>query len=256
MQKKVFVVLLLLGFGFHSNSQIHSNQYPLEWPQLKPTEQVFIHTGYACSYNRETLIPNWVAYEITYEEVNPPDKLSGRNSFRWDPETNGEKTAYREDYKNDQGWQRGHMAPRADMRWSVQAYEESFFLSNICPQNGELNSGDWATTERLARRIATRYGSVFVICGPIVGSNKFGKLGKHGVVIPDAFFKAMLVRVGSEYYSIAMVLPNEADHHDSRYYWCSVNDLEHILGIDLFPGLDDSVEEKCESVVEISIWGR
>ena len=258
MNKRAFILVLWLGVGLLSNAQpqIRSKQYPLEWPQIKPNEQVYVHLGYSCSYNRETLIPNWVAYELTSEEVNPPEKLTGKNSFRWDPETKGKKTAYREDYKNDAGWQRGHMAPRADMRWSIQAYEESFYLSNICPQNGELNSGDWATTERLARRMATRYGSVYVICGPIVGSNKHGKLGTHGVVIPDAFFKAILVQIDGVFHSIAMVLPNEPTHHDSRYYWCSVNELELQLGMDLFPGLDDSIEEICEGVVEPNIWGR
>ena len=229
---------------------------PLEWPSLKANEEVFVHTGYSCSYNRKTLIPNWVAYELTAQEANPLEKVKGKESFRWDPETNGERTAYREDYKNDKGWQRGHMAPRADMRWSAQAYEESFYLSNICPQNGEFNSGDWATTEKMARRMASRYGSVFIICGPIIGENKYGTLGEHGVVIPDAFFKAFLVRIDGVFHSIAMVLPNESTHHNPSYYWCTVNELESTLGIDLFPGLDDRIEEVCESKYDPRIWGR
>ena len=233
-----------------------ASEHPLEWPALKKGEVVFEHVGYSCSYNRETLISNWVAYELTDEEVNPPVKYRGRESFRWDPGTEGERTAYREDYKNDAGWQRGHMAPRADMRWSVQAYEESFFLSNICPQNGDLNSKDWEATERLARRMATRYGSVYVVCGPIVGDNKYGKLGEHGVVIPDAFFKVLLVNIDGVFHSIAMVLPNESTHHDPNYYWCTVDELEKKIGMDFFPGLNDKIEKVCESVVEPGIWGR
>lgn len=242
-----FLILLLL---------LSSKQQPMEWPKLRPREEVFVHLGYASSYNRHTLIPNWVAYELTNEEANPEAKVKGKDSFRWDPYTHGTETAFREDYKNEDGWQRGHMAPRADMRWSVQAYEESFFLSNICPQNGALNSGDWTTTENLARRIATRYGSVYIICGPIIGTNRHGTLGVHRVVIPDAFFKAMLVRVDGSFHSIAMVLPNEPEHHDPQYYWCTVNDLEERLGMDLFPGLDDRIEEDVEGCIDTRIWGR
>ena len=148
------------------------------------------------------------------------------------------------------------MAPRADMRWSLQAYEESFFLSNICPQNRVLNAGDWATTEKLARRIATRYGSVYIVCGPIIGKNKYGTLGAHHVVIPDAFFKALLVNINGEYHSIAMVLPNESEHHDPQYYWLTVNELEDLVGLDFFPGLDDTIEEDVENSFDRSIWGR
>ena len=235
---------------------IRTSNLPLEWPAIKNDEPIFVHLGYACSYNRETLIPNWVAYELTAEEVTPPEKYKGKETFRWDPETNGERTAYREDYRNEDGWERGHMAPRADMRWSVQAYEESFFLSNICPQNGVLNSGDWNTTENLARRMASRYGSVFIICGPIVGENKYGSLGPHKVVIPDAFFKALLVMIDGKYHSIAMILPNTAEHHNPQHYWCTVNELEALLGMDLFPGLNDSYEESVEGIVEPGIWGH
>lgn len=238
----------------HSNNKNANN--PLEWPALRPGEIVFEHVGYACSYNRVSLIPNWVAYELTAEEVNPPVKLKGKESFRWDPETNGINTAYREDYKNDEGWQRGHMAPKADMRWSVQAYEESFYLSNICPQNGVFNAGDWETTEKLARRIAKRYGRVYIICGPIIGNNKYGALGTHRVIIPDAFFKALLVYVDGQYWSLAMVLPNEAEHHDPSYYWCTVNELEKIIDMDLFPGLSDIYEESVENQLNKSIWSR
>lgn len=229
---------------------------PLEWPAITDDAKVYIHCGYSTLYNHETLIPDWVAYELTSDEVNPIEKLRGRESFRWDPETEGNNTAYREDYKNEDGWQRGHMAPKADMRWSVQAYEESFYLSNICPQNETLNGGDWLTTERTARRMAERYGSVFIVCGPVIGSNKYGTLGEHKVVIPDAFFKAFLMIVDGNYQSLAMVLPNEPTHHNPDEYWCTVNELESLIGMDLFPGLDDEIEEVVEDSFDKSIWSR
>ncbi len=229
---------------------------PKEWPAVSADAEVYVHTGYATLYNRETMIPDWVAWELTADEVNPPEKLRGDETFRFDPNTKGKRTAYREDYRNNDGWQRGHMAPKADMRWSKDAYEESFYMSNICPQNGALNSGDWASTENLARRMATRYGSVYVVCGPIIGSNRYGTLGEHKVVIPDAFFKAMLINANGQWQSIAMILPNESTHHEPDHYWCTVNDLESLTGMDLFPALDDTIEETVESTVNKSIWSR
>lgn len=228
----------------------------MEWPAVSDDAQVFVHTGYATLYNRETMIPDWVAWELTADEVNPPEKVRGEELFRFDPNTKGKRTAYREDYRNNDGWQRGHMAPKADMRWSTEAYEESFYMSNICPQNGTLNSGDWANTESLARRMATRYGSVYVVCGPIIGTNRYGTLGEHKVVIPDAFFKAMLLKANGRWQSIAMVLPNEPTHHEPDYYWCTVNELESLIVMDLFPGLDDAIEETVEGTINKSIWSR
>ena len=257
MNRYGIILLLLLCFSLYLYTQEpEPTTHPLEWPDTRPGAEVFVHTGYASLYNRETLISDWVAYELTADEVNPPEKYRGSESFRYDPQTNGHFTAYREDYKNNDGWQRGHMAPKADMRWSVQAYEESFYLSNICPQNGKLNAGDWEATERLARRMATRYGSVYIVCGPIIGSNKYGTLGEHKVVIPDAFYKALLINVNGQYQSIAMVLPNEPTHHNPDYYWCTVNELEAKTGMDLYPGLDDRIEETVESSIDKAIWAR
>ncbi|MDR2844216.1 MAG: DNA/RNA non-specific endonuclease, partial [Candidatus Symbiothrix sp.] len=88
-------------------------------------EQIIEHTGYTVSYNQEWKIPNWVAYELTKDEiegVTPRGK-----AFIPDPAVHG-VSATTDDYKNS-GYDRGHMAPAADMKWSKQAMNESFYLS-------------------------------------------------------------------------------------------------------------------------------
>ena len=55
------------------------------------------------------------------------------------------------------GYDRGHMAPAADMKWNKQAMEESFYMSNICPQNPNLNRGDWNDLEEKSRQMAKKY---------------------------------------------------------------------------------------------------
>ena len=110
----------------------------IEMPSVEPDENIIYHAGYTTSYNTTTLIPKWVAYELTDEEVQGVFPRSG--SFGMDPDSTG-RQAMREDYSNS-GWDKGHMAPAADMKWSEQSMYESFYLTNICPQNHTLNERD------------------------------------------------------------------------------------------------------------------
>ena len=133
---------------------------------------------------------------------------------------------------------------------------ETFYFTNICPQDETLNAGDWQYLEKKVRQWANRYGSVWVVTGPIVGENRYGTIGDREVVVPDSFFKALLVRKPNGSYSaIAFVMDND----DGRYYLkdclMDINDLESLTGFDFFPGLDDKIEEKVESTVRLSDWG-
>ena len=111
-------------------------------------EQIICHTGYTVSYNSDWKIPNWVAYELTKEEVG--GAVERYDVFMPDPVVPSDESATTYDYKGT-GWDRGHMAPAGDMKWSEQAMKESFYLSNICPQNKKLNSGIWKDLEEQVR---------------------------------------------------------------------------------------------------------
>lgn len=227
-------------------------QVKLELPAFSDSEDIVYHIGYTASYNHDMLIPNWVAYELTVEECEGTYK--GKESFCWDPDLKG-RQPNREDYKNDEQWDRGHMAPKADMKWSVQAYEESYFLSNVCPQNKAFNRGSWATTENFARRIAKKYGSAYIICGPIVTTNQHGTLGAPKIVIPDAFFKAILIKNGTSYSAIAFVMNNIPDAQNLKKCSMPINELEEIIDRDLFTNLRHEIQEEVESTVKYSDWG-
>ena len=160
----------------------------------------------------------------------------------------------REDYSNS-GWDKGHMCPAADLKWSEKTMYESFYLTNICPQNHEMNSTDWLTLETLAREWAKKFDNIYIICGPIVGENKYGTIGQNRVVVPDAFFKAFLTVKNNVFNTIAFVMPNSSEHHRVQDYAMSVNDLEAIIGIDLFSSIDDRYEEIVESDLYFKYWG-
>ena len=224
----------------------------LELPDFTTEDLILRHDGFVVSYDADAKIPKWVAYELTAEETNG-DAERDELIFKMDPSYNRTQ-AMREDYF-DSGWTKGHMACAGDFKWDSDAMEETFYLTNICPQDEELNKGDWNYLERQVRAWARKYGMVWVVCGPIIGKNRYGTIGERQVVVPDSFFKAVLAPGRNGYQSIAFVMDNDA----KRYYLdkcsMSVNELEKRLGFDFFKALPDDVEESVEGQYRPSDWG-
>lgn len=225
----------------------------LEIPYLGRSEnnEIVEHMGYTLSYNSADRIPNWVAYELSQFDVIGTVPRSGK--FMPDPDLKGPQ-AQDSDYKHS-GWDRGHMAPAGDMKWSTQAMAESFYLTNVCPQNRNLNRGDWKELEELARRLSVKYKKVYIVCGPIVTDNKHKSIGGNKVTVPDGFYKALLVHTGENYSAVGFVMPNEAGNRKLAAYVCTVDSLEKMLGMDLFCKLPDSIEALVERDVVLSDWG-
>ena len=160
------------------------------------------HMGYTLSYNSKLRIPNWVAYELLDSELY--GDLDRNEKFTADPAIRG-RQAYDEDYRGS-GWDRGHMAPSGDMKWSSQAMDECFYLSNVCPQNHNLNAGSWNDLEKQVRYEARYYGRVWVVCGPVVGRGRYGTVGENKVQVPDGFFKALLAKAFWNFPSTAALI--------------------------------------------------
>lgn len=218
----------------------------IEIPAYDASEDIIVHLGYTASYNHTTLLPDWVAWELTAEEAAGTE--DGQYSFSRDPSVSFPK-ASREDYSHS-GWDKGHMAPRADMKWSCQALEESYYFTNICPQDHSMNSGAWRKIEELARRLARHYGAVYIVCGPVVGTGKRGTIGQAGVQVPDAFFKALAVSTAEGYATVAFLVDNSRQDGSPRSYAVTVDNVEAVIGRNLFP----SLPEEAESSVDWSKW--
>lgn len=206
------------------------------------------YTGYEVSYNYKHKIPNWVKYELTDVETDGPNARNGKK-FRPDPNVMAAQ-AVDDDYRNS-GWSRGHMAPAADFKWSDQAMSETFYFTNCCPQNQSLNAGQWSTLEKKTRDAAKKYGWVSVVSGPLVGENIYGTIGLNRVVVPDAFFKALLTKDQG----IAFIMYNREDNENMQRCAMSIDSLEELIGLDLFSELDDSKENKIESSYTLRYWG-
>lgn len=224
----------------------------LEIPSYEASEDVIFYTGFTSSYNHSTLIPNWVAYELTAAEVVKPSL--GNRYFVQDTNVKGPQATFY-DYKNNDNWDKGHMVPKADLKWSNKAYEESFFFTNVCPQNRTLNNGAWKTVENKVRDMAEKYGQIYVVCGPVFISNQYGTLGENKVAIPDAFFKALLLPTGDGYEAVAFVMPNNENRLSWQEYACSVDQLEELLSRDLFYNMEDDIENQVEAKYNLKFWG-
>lgn len=219
---------------------------------LSTSESTNLHKieymGYKVLYNAEYRIPQWVEYKLTASEVDGPYSRKGKD-FRVDSNVNLPQ-ADDYDYKKS-GWSRGHMAPSGDFKWNNEAMWDTFYYTNCCPQDKSLNEGRWKKLEEKVRGWAKKFGYVDVVTGPIVGKNVYGTLGKNKVVIPDAFFKAIL----SHDEAIGFVMYNHNANENLQKCAMSVDELEDITGYDFFSEMDDEDENRIESSYKLKYWG-
>ena len=213
-------------------------------------EQMLRRTGYLSSYNKTTKLPNWVAWHLTEDRTTGPAKRSGVD-FEPDMDVPAPR-AEDSDYYGS-GYDRGHLCPAADNKYSVKAMEESFLFTNMCPQNGNLNRGDGNEMEMACRRWAKEYGGVYIVCGPILYKGKHKTIGRNKVVVPEAFFKVVL-RTGKDAKAIGFIYKNAEGNRPKGDYVNTVDEVERITGIDFFPSLPDDVEKRVEATADIADW--
>ncbi|MDR3194619.1 MAG: DNA/RNA non-specific endonuclease [Tannerella sp.] len=224
----------------------------LEIPQSlsERREQIISHTGYTVSYNEDWRLPNWVAYELTRAEALGKEKRSGR--FTPDPAVEGTSAANR-DYLRS-GYDKGHLAPAADMKWSVTAMQESFYFTNICPQHPRLNRRGWKDLEEMIRERAIADSVVVIVCGPLVEKNA-KTIGDNRVTVPQGFFKVLLLPCHTPPQAIGFVFGNEAAPEPLQRYAVTVDSVETLTSLDFFAPLPDGIENQAESRFDISCWG-
>ena len=252
MIKRASYLIVVLFFSIVAFAQKTINLDNVEIPSrlTDRTERIITHKGYTVSYNADWKIPNWVAYELT--DVEAAGEEPRGKKFVPDPMVPKYESATTEDYKNS-GWDRGHMAPAADMKWHPQAMKESFYLSNICPQNHNLNGGAWKDLEEQVRDLAAQKGHIYVVCGPIV-SDDYQTIGANNVVVPSAFFKVLLQEDNGQIYTIGFIYENVAGKRPMSTYTMTVDEVEEITGIDFFPSLPDKIEKRVEAEVDFTKW--
>ncbi|MDH6358561.1 DNA/RNA non-specific endonuclease [Parabacteroides sp. PF5-9] len=224
-----------------------------EIPRLlsKRKEIIVNHEGYTVSYNSDYKIANWVAWELTASKVKNA-KVARTNKFLPDPQLKS-VSATDKDYSNS-GYDRGHMAPAGDMKWSEKAMKESFYLSNICPQDHDLNQGLWRDLEELCRLWAIENNRLLIACGPII-SKEMKRVGINRVGVPTHFYKVICMISDNKYEGIAFVLENKAYKTEKLFSFAvPIDSVETLTGIDFFHLLPDELETQMEARINEAVW--
>jgi len=214
------------------------------------SERILRRSNYTVSYNRNWNIPNWVAWELNKSETK--GNFERNEEFTIDPDLPKAYQVEPYDYSGS-GYDRGHLCPAGDNRFNAKAMDESFYMSNICPQDHELNKGKWNDLEIACRRWANRHGQVFIVCGPMIDKRKGKTIGKdHEIIVPEKFFKVILITSTKPARAIGYIFENNASERPYKTY--SIDQIEKITGIDFFPGLPDNIEDVVESRYDSKEW--
>ncbi|MCX6233488.1 MAG: DNA/RNA non-specific endonuclease [Bacteroidetes bacterium] len=213
------------------------------------TNQIIKHTHFTLSYSEMDEQAEWVAYKLTKDMVQ--GSLSINDDFKSDPLVlTG--SASPNDYTYS-GYDRGHLAPAADMNFSQIALLESYYMSNISPQLPSFNGGIWKLLEGQVRQWAVENEELCIVTAGILDSI-IGKIGINEVTVPGYFYKIILDYKEPDIKAIAFMLPNEKGTMLLSEYAVSIDSVEQLTGIDFFPDLPNSIEIGLESHIEIDKW--
>lgn len=188
-----------------------------------PTADLATRQALVSSYDRRTRNPHWVAEHITPASLTIRDGDRKHSAFLEDPAIPDQFQAKLKDYFKS-GYDRGHQVPAADCKWSQGAMNDTFYLSNMCPQVGEgFNRDYWAHFEDFCRRLTQRYPSVRIVTGPLYLPKRDAQDGKWyvkyevigsppNVAVPTHFYKVIYAEEqaapGGKVALGAFVLPN------------------------------------------------
>jgi len=243
------IIILLLAF---LNSCTVSNEGIIEEPKYANNIFYTKHFAYSSMYNENYEQEDWVAYELLESELELNYKRT--NKFLEDTLV-ATGTANNLDYKHS-GYDRGHLAPAADMTWNEQAIMESFYFSNISPQLPSFNRGIWKKLEGQIRNWAVKYDCLYIATGPIcINSEK--TIGENKVFIPTHFYKTVLVLNDTLKQSIGFIFPHEKCNGDIFDYAVtvdSVDSVEIITGEDFYFALPNRYEESIEKEYDLKYW--
>jgi endonuclease G len=225
-------------------------------PVVKPLDSqdtMLCRDGYLLLHSDARKTPYWVLERLEPGRfVGEGDRKEQGDPFATDPDLKqlGRAAATPDDYLNQKSqvqkrkFDRGHMAPAADMKFTKEATTQSFFMSNMAPQHGiNLNRHIWADLEALVRDWACDRRNVYVFTGPIYDEQPQDTLGPSNVAVPTAFYK--IVYEPRQKRALSFILPNEAIPKQGRRslelledFRAPVREVEARTGIRFFGKLE------------------
>lgn len=241
-QKNLFKFLfqwIIITFPFLLQAQDLRQFYP------RIDGLLVTHTYYALDYAEVHEQASWVIYF-----AGETGSASRTDRFKPDPYVST-GSANLADYQGS-GYDRGHLAPAADMKHHITAMQESFYLSNMSPQDPRFNRGIWKKLEELVRNwaVAANTPNDVIVTGPALHQT-CGTIGQK-VSVPCFYYKIYVSPDQNR--AIAFLLPNEPSSRPLTDYVVSIDSIEAFTGLDFFDGLPDDKENELEKQMNLQDW--
>ncbi|XP_062577938.1 nuclease EXOG, mitochondrial-like [Saccostrea cucullata] len=230
-------------------------------------EEAKVFTNHVLSYDQSKKIPIWVAECITKEHAqgNANRKYS---KFMPDSQILSLFSADNQDYLGS-GWSRGHMAPAGNNKHDQRAMDDTFYLSNIVPQDMDNNSGFWNRFEMYCRHLTKRFDSVQIFSGPLVLPTEtdekgqklvvYPVIGKNEVAVPTHLYKIILVETNGTPSAIGcFIVPNQPieNKYSLTEFQVSLEEIQRRIGVEFFPKLDGTRLQSLCSVDSCTLTRR
>lgn len=249
----------------------------MEMPQITDENNFYVHTtilrfdrvrNYSFSYNPEARVANWVAYPL-YEEFSRNKKstkvprydsvVSTNKAWASDPYVSTPNVSSGGSYEwSSKSYSRGHQLPSADRQGGAMANIQTFYTSNVTPQNTDFNGGIWEKLETAVRNWASESDTLYVVTG-CIADNTCETVKDHdgqAVAVPKAYYKALLRLKGGNYIAAGFYLKHENTTKEYKEFAMSVKDLETKTGMTFFVNLptDKAAAIKAEDPKKNNFW--
>jgi len=231
------------------NGEIHGIE--ADFLPSSSTGALVHHKYYTLSYSEPHEQAEWVAYGLKREHLTQDDRK--RPFFIEDPGVATGSADWR-NYRGS-GYDRGHLVPAGDRRFSEEAYNETFYTSNISPQDKEFNAGIWNRLEQQVRQWCRRHGDLIVITGGVLEGG-LQEIGPEDVDVPRTFFKIVLRQNGTDLEALSFLVPAVESSRSLEEFLVSVDSLEVLTGLDFFEKQSREWQHRIESKAASSLWGR
>ncbi len=233
----------------NTSDSLTQNKKAFDFLPTSTTHQIIVHNNYTLSYVEKYEQAEWVAYELKANEISNAN--FARPFFIEDNEVKTGSADWR-NYKRS-GFDKGHLCPAGDRKFSKSAFKETFLTSNISPQKHDFNDGVWNRLEQKVRYWATKYDGVYVVTGGVL-ENGLATIGKENVAVPNYFYKVILDEDNGKYRMIGFLVPATDSQKPLYEFVVPVDEIERRTGIDFSPKLDDAIEARLEKSSDYKSW--
>lgn len=223
-------------------------QETYEIASAMPRELPVRHSLFTLSYNEGNELPSWVAYALTPEMAKATGTV--KEKYIQDPLVSTGSSSPR-DYR-DAGFVMAQLVPAEDMMINPAAAAETYLMSNIVPHKVGFNKYLWKGLEPLVREWAKEGNTLYITAGPVLADGPFGTFGENKVAIPSRYYKVILDTMGER--AIGFMFRVNTSSGTLHSYAVSVDEVEKITGIDFFINVPDELEERLESVLDLTQW--